>query len=123
MKKYTPQKCTRVSARAMKKLVEEPGDKEIYRQTRNWKLNRWACPKILQSNGVWRLIRHRDKVINKKTGSGYAIWRIQYLKSGVTIRGTDNKIWDCQLYTVLTRPYSLYYLICRRISHDFSGAN
>lgn len=123
MKRNSAQRCTRVSPRAMKKLMEEPGGREIYRQTRNWKLKKWTCPKTLQPNGKWRLIRHRDKVINNKTGSGYAIWRIQYLKSRATIRGTDNKIWDCQLYVVLNKPYSLYYLICRRISHDFSGAN
>ncbi len=116
-------KAIKIKASEMAAIVAAPGEKEVYRQTRNWDIKTWYCPKAhisgtLGASGKWRVIKNRDKIMQGQSYR-FLIWKIWQFKDHAKIDG--KKKWNCTIYVVLKKPYSLYYLVCKRARHSIQG--
>ena len=114
-------KAIKVTKAQVLHIIRTPGEKEVYRQTRNWNSNTWMCPKALWSSGRWRVIRNRQLVIRSgKQGNNYALWRMYERKAKAMEH--SRKKWDCNIYVVITQPFhSIYYLVCKKIHYSIQG--
>lgn len=119
----------------MSLMLNEPGHKEVYRQTRARFPHNWCFPKALTEEGKWRPIKNGkyvngrfehvedDKYVVKKhkDGMAFAIWRMWDLKCKAKTKAGKKK-WEPQIYVVFySKAFTLYYLVCQRLRHSLSG--
>ncbi len=119
----------------MSLILNEPGHKEVYRQTRTKRPHSWCFPKALTPEGKWRPIKNGKYVIGKfervgddnyvikkdENGMEYAIWRMWHLKCKAKTKAGKRK-WEPKIYVVFySKACTLYYLVCQRLRHSLSG--
>jgi len=116
-------KAQKLEMRQIADIISGPGEKEVYRQTRSRRSGLWNFPKKLRSDGKWCYIRNSKYVIstlkNGQKHTAFAIWRMWAIKDKVRKEG--KQIWKAQMYSIYTKRYTIFYLICRKIHHSISG--
>jgi hypothetical protein len=117
-------KAKRITKKHLEEFLEMPGNKEVYRQTRNDDSGNWLVPKFRLGKNKWRAIKNRHLVVEKGgRGNTFAIWRIWAIKSHLKI-AKDKPMWRCSdIYTISNKKYTIYYMICWRIKYDIRGAD
>ncbi len=110
-----------------------------FRQTFNVTYKRWGIPKrlvaveeidtltgVVTKKEVWRKITGLDRLITKRDGISYALWRLQKQMNAVTVSFGGCGVWESKkIIKVASKTddlqYSIFYLTLTRIKRDMYG--
>jgi len=122
-------KAELTNKKELQRLIELPMTCFVYRQTKNWKLNRWNCSQCyineaemvkLKAKIHWRRIKNVDRVLDRVGGYAFAIWRMRE----VILQQKDRlgrPRYSAEIKKIISPPYSRYYLLVYPIKYDISG--
>ena len=112
-------KAISIKAQHLKILAKQPGERVIFRQTKNWHLKRWNCVQRRQDNDKWCKITNEHLVVNHQ-GWTWALWRMQKIMATRT-DASGRPHWDTTIYKIKHGVYMTYYLVCKRMRHSIQG--
>lgn len=98
-----------------------------YRQTLNVYTKQWSTPKRLVFNTktgkmVWRTVKNLSRLITKKDGVAFALWRLQRQLDRETLPNGNLRKWNTQkIVTVKRGVYSVFYLKVTEAKHSIQG--
>lgn len=107
-----------ITVSKLKAIVKDPHEHVLFRQTVNHDVRRWNCVQR-QNKDKWYKIANQ-KLVTKDKGWTYALWRVnKIMRTRVDTDGRPH--WKCTMHKIYHKPYTTYYLVCKRLNHSISG--